>query len=92
MRFACRTETMVLPDHKVGITKQLQGCFNLKANSKVIIKGAGAPNENIVQNRLNIALLNVFYYLNGGFEHIFIPYKFFICADFLAESLVIRKL
>ena len=49
-------------------------------------------NENIVQNRLNIALLNVSYYLNGGFEHIFIPYKFFICSDFLAESLVIRKL
>ena len=25
----------------------------------------GAPNENIVQNHLNIAVLNVFYYLNG---------------------------
>ena len=49
-------------------------------------------NENIVQNRLNIALLNVSYYLNGGFGHNFIPYKFFICSDFLAESLVIRKL
>ena len=53
---------------------------------------SGAPNENIVQNHLNIALLNVFYYLNSGFGHIFIPYKFFICSDFLAESLVIRKL
>ena len=52
----------------------------------------GAPNENIVQNHLNIALLNVFQYLNGGYGHIFIPYKFFICSDFLAESLVIRKL
>ena len=49
-------------------------------------------NENIVQNRLNIALLNVSYYLNGGFGHNFIPYKFFICSDFLAESVVIRKL
>ena len=53
---------------------------------------SGAPNENIVQNHLNIALLNVFYYLNGRYGHIFIPYKFFVCLDFLAESLVIRKL
>ena len=52
----------------------------------------GAPNENIVQNHLNIALLNVFQYLNGRYRHIFIPQKFFICSDFLAESLVIRKL
>ena len=51
-----------------------------------------APNENIVQNYLNITLLNVFYYLNGRYRYIFIPYKFFICSDFLAESLVIRKL
>ena len=34
---------------------------------------AGAPNENIVQNHLNIALLNVFQYLNGRYRHIFIP-------------------
>ena len=33
----------------------------------------GAPNENIVQNHLNIALLNVFQYLNGRYRHIFIP-------------------
>ena len=33
----------------------------------------GAPNENIVQNHLNIALLNVFQYLNSGYRHIFIP-------------------
>ena len=32
---------------------------------------SGAPNENRVQNHLNIALLNVFEYLNG--THIFIP-------------------
>ena len=32
----------------------------------------GAPNENIVQNHLNIALLNVFKYLNGRYRHIFI--------------------
>ena len=43
-------------------------------------------------NHLNIALLNVFQYLNGRHRHIFIPQKFFICSDFLAESLVIRKL
>ena len=42
---------------------------------------SGAPNENIVQNHLNIALL------------IFLsPNEFFFCSDFLAESLVIRKL
>ena len=46
---------------------------------------SGAPNEKIVQN-LNIALLNVFQYLNGRYRHIFIPQKFFICSDFLAES------
>ena len=34
---------------------------------------SGAPNENIFQNHLNIALLNVFYYLNGRYRHIFIP-------------------
>ena len=31
-------------------------------------------------------------YLNGGYGHIFIPYKLFICSDFLAEILVILKL
>ena len=33
----------------------------------------GAPNENKVQNHLNIALLNVFWYLNGRYRHTFIP-------------------
>ena len=33
----------------------------------------GAPNENIVQNHLNIALLKVFWYLNGKYRHIFNP-------------------
>ena len=33
----------------------------------------GASNENIIQNHLNIALLNVFQYLNGSNRHIFIP-------------------
>ena len=56
------------------------------------VQFAGAHNENIVQNQLNIALWNVFYYLNGRYKHIFIPQKFFMCSDFLAESLVIRKL
>ena len=44
--------------------------------------------EKIVKNHLNIALLNAFWYLNGRYRHIFIPQKFFICSDFLAESLV----
>ena len=34
---------------------------------------SGAPNENIAQNHLNIALLNVFWYLNSKYRHIFIP-------------------
>ena len=34
---------------------------------------SGAPDENIVQNHLNIALLSVFQYLNGRYRHIFIP-------------------
>ena len=37
-------------------------------------------------------MLNVFQYLNGRFRHVFIPEKFSFCSDFLAESLVIRKL
>ena len=37
---------------------------------------SGAPNENIVQNHLNIALLNVFKYLNGRYRHIFVPQNF----------------
>ena len=36
-------------------------------------QATGAPNENMVQNHLNIALLNVFQYLNGRYRHIFIP-------------------
>ena len=32
------------------------------------------------------------HYFNGRYRHIFIPSKFFVCSDFLAESLVIRKL
>ena len=35
-------------------------------------KHSGASNENIVQNHLNIALLNVFSYLKGRYRHIFI--------------------
>ena len=37
-----------------------------------------APNENAVQNHLNIALLNVFYYLNCRYSYIsFYPLKIF---------------
>ena len=57
-----------------------------------LIHISGAPNENIVQNHLKIALLNVFQYLNSRYRHIFIAEKFFICSDFLDESLVMRKL
>ena len=37
------------------------------------VQNAGAPNENIVENHLNITLLNVFDYLNVKYRHIFIP-------------------
>ena len=50
---------------------------------------SGAPNEKIVENHLNIALLNVFQYLNSRYRHVFTSLKFSISLDFLAESLVI---
>ena len=43
--------------------------------------------ENIVQNHLHIALVDVFQYNLNGRYRLF----FFICSDFLAESLVIQK-
>ena len=51
MRFTWRTETMVLPDHKVGITEQSQGCW---AYSKVITKGGTthpSPKTHIVSRK-----------------------------------------
>ena len=33
--------------------------------SLAALEYSGAPNNKIIQNHLNIALLNVFYYLNG---------------------------
>ena len=36
-------------------------------------QASGAPDENIVQNHLNIALLNLSQYLNGRYRHICIP-------------------
>ena len=38
---------------------------------------SGAPNENIVQNLLNIALLNVFQYSNGRYRHQYLTPKNF---------------
>ena len=80
--------------HPVHKQSNMKNTTKLLVYSTLItqIKTAGAPNENMVQNHLNMALLNVFQYLNGRYRHIFIPLKFFICSDFLAESLVIRKL
>ena len=37
---------------------------------------SGAPNENIVQNHLNIELTKVFWYLNGRYRHILSPKNF----------------
>ena len=39
-----------------------------------VLTFSGAPNENIVQNHLNKAFLNV--YLNGGYGHILSPINF----------------
>ena len=49
-------------------------CFLSFNNFKLRI--TGAPNENIVQNHLNIALLNLFWYLNVRYGQIFIPRNF----------------
>ena len=43
------------------------------APSLAALEYSGAPNEKIIQNHLNIALLNVFYYLNGRYKHILSP-------------------
>ena len=42
-------------------------------NLIILLIKPGASNENIVQNHLNIALLNVFRYLSDRYRHIFIP-------------------
>ena len=75
--------------NKICLQKHLQMDWSLRPAGCIY---SGAPNENIVENNLNIALLNVFFYLNGRYRHIFIPEKFFIYSDFLAESLVIQKI
>ena len=50
---------------------------DLRIASECFIKSTvimqGAPNDNTVQNHLNITLLNVFYYLNCRYRYIFIP-------------------
>ena len=67
--------TKCLPRYRYVWEQVLAGWFNY---------WSGAPNEDIVQNHLNIALLNVFYYLNGTYRHIFIPLKFFHLFGFLS--------
>ena len=44
--------------HRVGWNTRGDMAYSLKRNTSVF--ETGAPNENIVQNHLNIALLNVF--------------------------------
>ena len=58
-----------------GIDAQFQADLVDLQNLSRYNKGykLGAPNENIVQIHLNIALLKVFQYLNGRYRHIFIP-------------------
>ena len=79
------------------VTQVLRIVLNLlsafvAAPSLAALEYSGASNEKIIQNHLHITSLNVFYHLNGRYRHIFIPRKFFICSDFLAKRLVIRKL
>ena len=52
---------------------------------------SGAPIENIVQNHLNIALLNVFFFDRVDIGIFLSPKNFSSVRDFLAESLVIQK-
>ena len=49
------------------------GAFGVVYKVEDLQVNSGVPNENIVQNLLNIALLNVFWYLNGRYRHTFIP-------------------
>ena len=44
----------------IQISSQGKIRLSVKAEENFLAKPSGAPNENIVQNRLNIALLNVF--------------------------------
>ena len=44
----------------IQISAQGKIRLSVKAEENFLAKPSGAPNENIVQNRLNIALLNVF--------------------------------
>ena len=57
--------------HKIKDGEHKQAALNRPKYT--FTAGYGLPNESIVQNHLNIALLNVFWYLNGRYRHIFIP-------------------
>ena len=63
-----------------GIKIKFEGCSSLAIQKSVQVlicfddsELSGALNENIVENHLNIVLLNVFWYLNCRYRHIFIP-------------------
>ena len=81
---------------KIACSQTLYFLFKVRRERVIKYKPqgiySGAPNENIVQNHLNIVLINVFQDLNGRYRNIFIPWKISVCSDFIAESLVIRKL
>ena len=66
---------MLNPFEPVGTVLIVFSNNLLRANLHIMVydQMPGAPNENVVQNHLNIALLNVFQYLNGRYRHIFIP-------------------
>ena len=66
--------------YEKGKKIKFEGCSSLAIQEIVQvpicfddIELSGALNENIVQKHLNIVLLNVFWYLNYRYRHIFIP-------------------
>ena len=60
----------------IQISAQGKIRLSVKAEENFLAKPSGGPNENIVQNHLNIAFLNVFEYLKVDIG-IFLSLKFF---------------
>ena len=50
----------VCSQHSIGRPLRMNGMHRTQSDNSRVRKESGAPNENIVQNHLNIELLNVF--------------------------------
>ena len=70
---ATLTTRLTVQDLNIYFVHKFKSNFIFKSSKKYKIYFSGAPNENIVQKHLNIALLNAFQYFNGRYRHIFIP-------------------